>query len=182
MTSTVDRENAGPRSIPKCVVIADTADHIVEDKGVGGLLQDLQDLHGKYSFMEKSLRTELSEIDARVPELRDAIGVVESLKKLEEEDQGCIDTIHKLADNVFVKAKVTKPKEVYLWLGADTFLSYSFDGALELLNKNLKTAETSVEKLDKEVDFVRTQIVTTELNLATAQNHAIRLRSAASAK
>ena len=55
-------------------------------------------------------------------------------------------------------------------------LEYTYEEAMELLQKNLTQATTSVEQLDKDLDFIKDQITTTEVNIARVYNHDVRER------
>eukprot|EP01069_Polyplicarium_translucidae_P013466 Polyplicarium_translucidae@DN984_c0_g1_i1.p1 len=171
MQSLVENGQGGPRSIPRCAVIRDPSDFVKEDSTAMGLLQSLDELHRKYSYIERSLRTELATLESNSLELKDAISVVKSLKTLKEENPNseAVPTLHKMADNVYVRASIKPTDEVLLWIKADTLLSYSLDDALELLTKNMKAAEGSLVKLEEDINYVRTQLMACELNMATTR-------------
>ena len=59
---------------------------------------------------------------------------------------------------------------------ANVMLEYTYEEAMELLQKNLTQATTSVEQLDKDLDFIKDQITTTEVNIARVYNHDVRER------
>ena len=49
-------------------------------------------------------------------------------------------------------------------------LEYTYDEALELLNKNYEQAKETKDSLDKDLDFIKDQITTTEVNIARVYN------------
>ncbi|CAF1403896.1 unnamed protein product, partial [Adineta steineri] len=65
---------------------------------------------------------------------------------------------------------------VCLWLGANVMLEYPIDEADVLLNGNQKTAQTTLTKVDEDLDFLRDQITTTEVNMARLHNWAVKLK------
>ena len=85
-------------------------------------------------------------------------------------DDGPIETKFLLSDQVYAKAVVPPTSRVCLWLGANTMLEYDIGEAEELLVKNLGDAKSSLEKLEDDMDFLRDQITTTEVNMARVYN------------
>ena len=65
---------------------------------------------------------------------------------------------------------------VMLWLGANTMVEFPFDEAKQLLESNLKNGRENVTNLEKDLDFLKTQITTMEVNLARVHNEMTRLR------
>jgi prefoldin subunit 5 len=49
---------------------------------------------------------------------------------------------YQLSDNIWSKATIQRSGNVSLWLGANVMLEYSYEDALELLNRNLDGAKT----------------------------------------
>ena len=49
-------------------------------------------------------------------------------------------------------------------------VEYNYEEALELLSTNLATAERRVEEVEDDLKFLRTQIITTEVNMARLFN------------
>ena len=60
-------------------------------------------------------------------------------------------------------------------------LEYTYDEALELLTNNLKNAKETVESLDTDLDFIKDQITTTEVNIARVYNQDVREKRKAKA-
>lgn len=141
------------------------------------LLAALNELHGKYKFMEKSLTAEKAALKQKIPEIRRTLEMVEALKK-KQGDGAAVTTHFGLADNVYAKATVEGVDTVCLWLGANVMVEYSFDEALELLNKNLTGAQTKLDTINADLDFLREQIITTEVNVARTFNHDVKVRRA----
>ena len=54
---------------------------------------------------------------------------------------------------------------------ANVMLEYTYEEALELLTKNLNNAVDTVESLDADLDFIKDQITTTEVNIARVYNN-----------
>ena len=81
-----------------------------------------------------------------------------------------------LSDQLYVNAKVPATDKVCLWLGANVMLEYNIDDAENLLQKNLATAESSLEDLANDLCFLRDQITTTEVSMARVYNHDVKRR------
>ena len=120
--------------------------------------------------------------------------MIEQLRKYKETDKS-MDTNFLLAHNLYGKATIAPTDKVCLWLGANVMLEYTLDEAEELLRGNQKTAQTTLEKVDEDLDFLRyerhcsrrvffhvmhdisrDQITTTEVNMARLHNWAVKQR------
>jgi len=59
---------------------------------------------------------------------------------------------------------------------ANVMLEYTIDDARELLDKNLKSAERGQTELSGELEFVKDQITTCEVNIARIYNWGVQKR------
>jgi len=59
-------------------------------------------------------------------------------------------------------------------IGFDEYMNLTLDEAEELLNGNQKTAQSTLQKVDEDLDFLRDQITTTEVNMARLHNWAVK--------
>jgi prefoldin subunit 5 len=99
--------------------------------------------------------------------------MIEQLRKYREKDTN-METNFLLAHNVYGKATIPPTDTVCLWLGANVMLEYPLDEADNLLRGNQKTAQTTLQKVDEDLDFLRDQITTTEVNMARLHNWAVK--------
>uniref|UniRef100_A0A3Q3AZ09 Prefoldin subunit 3 n=1 Tax=Kryptolebias marmoratus TaxID=37003 RepID=A0A3Q3AZ09_KRYMA len=60
---------------------------------------------------------------------------------------------------------------------ANVMLEYDIDEAQALLEKNLSTASRNLETLEEDLDFLRDQFTTTEVNMARVYNWDVKRRS-----
>lgn len=60
-------------------------------------------------------------------------------------------------------------------------LEYPIEEAIALLVKNLETAKKNLKQLDKDLDFLKDQMTTTEVNIARVYNWDVRKRQSAGA-
>uniref|UniRef100_A0A2K6LH69 Prefoldin subunit 3 n=1 Tax=Rhinopithecus bieti TaxID=61621 RepID=A0A2K6LH69_RHIBE len=118
------------------------------------VLKKLDEQYQKYKFMELNL----------AQKKRSVIFFV--LK----ESTNSMETRFLLADNLYCKASVPPTDKVCLWLGANVMLEYDIDEAQALLEKNLSTATKNLDSLEEDLDFLRDQFTTTEVNMARVYN------------
>ena len=91
--------------------------------------------------------------------------------KYEDESDKELSTNFLLSDNIWAKAKVPNTTgKVGLWLGANVMVEYTYDEAVKLLSKNLHNAESKIKETEDDLDFLKDQITTTEVNLARIYN------------
>ena len=63
---------------------------------------------------------------------------------------------------------------MYLFLGADLTVEYSYQEALDLLNKNLMNASTNIRTYEDDLNYLKEQITTIEVNLARVHNYKVK--------
>lgn len=61
---------------------------------------------------------------------------------------------------------------------ANVMLEYSIDEAEALLKKNLEDSRHALLQLETDLDFLKDQITTTEVNIARVYNYDVRARKA----
>jgi hypothetical protein len=65
---------------------------------------------------------------------------------------------------------------VALYIGAKSFLEYSFDEALELLSSQIAQSWDKLRELNDDLAFLRTSSITVEVNMARLFNHSVKLK------
>ena len=58
-------------------------------------------------------------------------------------------------------------------MGANTVVELSFDEALNMLAQNLSNAKNSLKQINEELEYIKDQKTTTEVNVARVYNHSI---------
>ena len=100
--------------------------------------------------------------------------MVVMLKGKHESETKEISTNFLLSDNIWAKAKIPNTTgKVGLWLGANVMVEYTYDEAIKLLGKNLHNAEAKIAETTSDIDFLKDQITTTEVNLARIYNQGV---------
>jgi len=159
------------RGIPEAVFL-DDVDSFMKNESAEVMLKKLDEQHQKYKFMEASLAAKKRRLQTQVPDIRSTLDIVRVLKTKKEP----ITTKFLLSDNVYADAKVPPTEKVCLWLGANVMLEYDINEADELLDKNLEMAVKSLEDLEEDLNFLRDQYTTTEVNMARVYNWDVKRR------
>ena len=97
--------------------------------------------------------------------------MVAMLKQKHETEDKVVDTNFLISDNIWAKAKVPNDTgKVGLWLGANVMVEYNFADALVLLAKNLSNAQTKLSETEDDLDYLKEQSTTMEVNIARVYN------------
>ena len=88
-----------------------------------------------------------------------------------------------ISDNIWAKARIPNDTgKVGLWLGANVMVEYDFAEAIKLLEKNLEAASLKLKESDDDLNFLKDQITTTEVNIARIYNQTVASKSKADAQ
>ncbi|XP_008554424.1 prefoldin subunit 3 [Microplitis mediator] len=145
---------------------------------VDKVLKRLDENHSKYKFMEFNLASKRRRLRSQIPELERALEMIKKLQAEKNSSQD-LETQFLLSEQVFAKAIVPPTDKVCLWLGANVMLEYTLDDAQELMVKNIETAKTKLIQVEHDLDFIRDQFTTTEVNMARVYNWDVKKRQAA---
>ncbi|GAB6032837.1 Prefoldin subunit 3 [Chamberlinius hualienensis] len=148
------------------------------NESVDQVLKRLDEQHSKYKFMELNLLHKRKRLKSQIPDIKSSLDIIRHMK-VRQESSELIDTHFLLSDQVYVKAKIPPTDRVCLWLGANVMLEYMSDDAESLLSKNLEKATKNLAHLEEDLDFLRDQFTTTEVNMARVYNWDVKRRQAA---
>ncbi|GJD11011.1 Prefoldin subunit 3 [Galdieria sulphuraria] len=127
----------------------------------------LEDIDKVVEEHDSSLSRQKRSFQEKIPDLTNALQVVRWLQSSGDgEQKEPMETTFELADNVYSTAWVKNPQVVYLWLGANVMVEYSFEEAESLLKENLDGARDKIQQLEKDLAFLREQMTTTEVNIS----------------
>lgn len=175
MTKEVSNPHLG---IPEAVFVTDV-DAFMKEMGATStesLLRKLEENYQKYKMMEITLLRKKQRLQHQIPELKSTLDIVKHLN----EKKGVTEKSNfLLSAALYAKAEIPPTEEVFLWLGANVMLSYSTSEALELLSKNNSSAAKNLTSIDKDLDYLRDQITTTEVTMARLYNWDVKKRRAA---
>ncbi|EDO07203.1 Prefoldin subunit family protein [Babesia bovis T2Bo] len=160
------------KKVPEAKYVEDI-EKLVGDKDPVAVTNCGKELLAKYRFMEKSLATKLTSLHNKVPELKDALTIIENIHKQSSDGSGEIYTYFKISDTLYSEARIPTTKTIFLWLGANTMVEYPVDEAMSLLNDQLRVALESIEDIKKDLEWIRTQVTNTEVTVARLHNFSV---------
>jgi prefoldin subunit 5 len=162
--------------IPKAIFLEDVEKFMKEDnKSAEVVIRKLEELFQKYRVMEVSLLQKKEKLKTQIPDIKQSLDMVKLLGRNNDEKR-TVETDFILAHNLYARAEIPPTKNVSLWLGANVMLEYSLEQADELLTKNHNQAKLTMEQTDKDLDFLKDQITTTEVNIARVYNWDVKRR------
>ncbi|KAB5579169.1 hypothetical protein PHYPO_G00192020 [Pangasianodon hypophthalmus] len=184
MAATIENSSAGAANkkkhlgIPEAVFVEDV-DSFMKQPGndtADVVLRKLDEQYQKYKYMELNLVQKKMRLKNQIPQIKQTLEILRHMQK-KKDTTDPMETHFLLADNVYCKASVPPTDKVCLWLGANVMLEYDIDEAQTLLEKNLGTASRNLESLEEDLDFLRDQFTTTEVNMARVYNWDVKRRS-----
>ena len=170
---TEEAYDQNTKKIPKVVFIENT-EAWVEKYTDDALFAQMNELYQKYKFMEQNLMRARQGLKVKLPDIKKTLEMVAMLKSKYESSEKEINTNFLLSDNIWAKAKIPNTTgKVGLWLGANVMVEYTYEEAIKLLGKNLHNAEMKIKETEDDLDFLKDQITTTEVNLARIYNQGV---------
>ena len=166
------------RGIPEVVFVEDV-DSFMKQPGnetADIVLKKLDEQYQKYKFIELNLAQKKRRLKGQIPEIMQTLEILRYMQK-KKESTSSLETRFLLADNLYCKASVPPTDKVCLWLGANVMLEYDIDEAQALLEKNLLTATKNLDSLEEDLDFLRDQCTTMEVNMARIYNLDVKRRN-----
>lgn len=161
------------RKIPKCIFI-ENIDQWVEKYGGQELFQAMEQLYQKYKFMEQQLVRGKASLKVKMPDIKKTLEMVQMLKDKNEKGENDMTSNFLISDNIWTRAKLNNTTgKVGLWLGANVMVEYTYDEATALLHKNKANALTRLEATDADLNFLKDQITTMEVNMARTHNQTV---------
>ncbi|PWN92323.1 Prefoldin, subunit 3 [Acaromyces ingoldii] len=173
MSSKVEVTKSG---IPKAPFITDVVAHLGgPDEPVEPHLRKFQETMQKYKLMETDRFQRKRALEEKVPDIKKTLDMVMLLKEKKEAEEA-LDTHFELNDTLYAKATIPPVETVHLWLGANVMLAYPLEEAIALLSARLEGSEKSLVTLREDLDFLRDQITTMEVNTARMHNWDVKRR------
>ena len=125
--------------------------------------------------MDQHTAKEKTNLKTKIPEIERTLELVHHL--IAQKETGEEMTAHySLSETVYAKAQVENAGTVCLWLGASIMLEYSYEEALEMLQSNLANAKAKLDEKNEDLDHLRNQIITVEVNMARVFNYDVKRR------
>ncbi|XP_054707092.1 prefoldin subunit 3-like [Uloborus diversus] len=184
MSAGTEKEKEGaPKNslgIPAAIFVEDVESFMREEENQENaelVLRRLDEQHSKYKFMEMNLLRKKKTLKRQIPDIKTSLDMLK-LINTKKDNEDTFDTQFMVCDDLYIKAKVPPTNKVGLWLGANVMLEYSLKDAEGLLTKNLQTATKNLSQLEDDLDFLRDQLTTTEVNMARVYNWDVKRRAA----
>ncbi|KAG9298778.1 hypothetical protein G9A89_012846 [Geosiphon pyriformis] len=182
-TNTIESKTAdeqvlesNPRGIPKVQFVENVSEFVSKSvTSVETTLSKFQETIAKYKFMEVNFLNRKKTLEMKIPEIKKSLNVVEYLITKQDSDDP-IETTFELNVTLWAAARVRSTKTVYLWLGANVMLEYPLPEAKELLEGKLTTAKKTLDNVLEDLEFLREQITTMEVNTARLYNWDVKRR------
>ncbi|PKK74730.1 uncharacterized protein OCT59_016392 [Rhizophagus irregularis] len=114
-------------------------------------------------------------LELKIPEISKTLTVVEYLVSKQDSDEP-IETTFELNDTLWANATIKSTKTVNLWLGANVMLEYTLQEAKELLENKLDTNQNALKNVLEDLEFLREQVTTMEVNIARVYNWDVKRR------
>ncbi|CAI4062349.1 hypothetical protein SKDZ_07G3250 [Saccharomyces kudriavzevii ZP591] len=172
------------RGIPQAPFIESVNDIIKDPSDFELCFNKFQERLSKYKFMQESKMATIKQLKIRIPDLQNTLKICQSLRNHSDKDGESAEPMllhYQLNDTLYTKAQIDIPEDradlkVGLWLGADVMLEYPVDEAIELLQKKLADSEQSLTVSTEDVEFLRENITTMEVNCARLYNWDVQRR------
>ncbi|QPG76291.1 hypothetical protein FOA43_003677 [Brettanomyces nanus] len=178
------------RGIPQAVFIKKIEEFInpktCTDDDVSNFLKELQMRMEQYRFMEENKRTTLDNLNTKIPDIKKTLDICKYLKLKqesgetdgEEEEDENIEVNYQLNDTVYSKAVIDTKDigSVRLWLGANIMVEYPVDEAIQMLTERLKVTGKNKDNTLEDIDYLRSNITTMEVNTARVYNWDVQRR------
>lgn len=171
------------RGIPAAPFVAEVEEFVKDPNDFDLVFSKFQDRLSMYKYMQESKGSTVKQLRVRIPDIEHTLQVCETLQRHHDlsadEDDNEMEVHYQLNDTLYTKATVdTKDAKVGLWLGADVMLEYPVDEAIVLLQERHKAAQKGLETALEDVEFLRENITTMEVNCARLYNWDVERRKA----
>lgn len=170
------------KGVPTADTITDVDGYLKEHKlTIEEAQKKVEEDFRKYKIVEANLTSQREKLRETEP---DFLRGRELLTKLQEalanpDYEWPMEVRYPLADQVFSTAYVDKTDTIYILLGCQTMAEVTVDEADKIFSKNLVDINKLKNDLSEEINFVKDQITTTEVNMAHLFNYNVNLKKAA---
>lgn len=164
MEKQQEKKSAG---IPESKFIEDVASFmaIKENANITETLKKMDERIQQYRFLEINILQKRARLKHQLPDFERSIEIIGLLEKKQT-----IETQFLMSSQLYSKARIPPTDKVCLWLGANVMLEYPLEEAKALLTKNLNTSLSNLKQIDEDLEYLKDQITTSEVNLARVYN------------
>lgn len=184
MNNQNNTEGSKPLGLTSAIPVVDFVDDVdafmqLPENGSNceHVLKRMEEVYSRAKVIEVNNVTTKRRLKTQVTDLDKSLKMIQELKRRKEENED-MSTHFRLADHVFLKARVKPVEKVGLWLGANVMLEYDILEGEELLKSKQEKAEASLKTTNEVIDTIREQITTIEVNMARVYNWDVKRRQA----
>ncbi|KHN84306.1 putative prefoldin subunit 3 [Toxocara canis] len=172
-----DEKRVSKRGIPEVQVLEDVEAYLKREGGISvdDGVKRIENSYRTYKIVEQQMLTQKERVSSRMPDLKCSLEMLDVIEQKAAENKP-LDVAYLLSDEVYTRMTAKKLDTVYLWLGANVMVEFTIEEARKVLQESYDQAAAAVDELEKELDFVRDQITTTEVNIAHVHNYGVHMR------
>ena len=155
------------RGIPEAVFIDDVDEFMSrkENSDVTSTLKRMDERLQQHKFLEINIMQKKARIKRQLPDFERSLEIIELL-----ESKKTLSTQFLMSSQIYSKATIPPTDKICLWLGANVMLEYSIEEGKALLKSNLDTSLSNLKQIEDDLEYLKDQITTSEVNLARVYN------------
>lgn len=157
------------RGIPVAPFVDKIEDYVTSREQVEPTLKQFQKLIAKYQFMEINFQRHVAGLLEKIPEMDKTLQILRLLES-RKENKDPFETYFELNDTLYAKALIPSTDKADIWLGANVMIEYPISEAIEFLMSKMTSAKASLKQYEEDLEFIRENITTLEVNIARIYN------------
>ncbi|SCU86086.1 LADA_0D12178g1_1 [Lachancea dasiensis] len=171
MDTLFNSTKTNSRGIPEAPFVEKVEDFIKDPNDFDLCFNKFQERLSKYKYMQESKLVSVKQLKQKIPDIENTLGMCRCLEAKKNSGSN-LETNYQLNETLYTTAEIdtTDELKVGLWLGADVMLEYPIDEAIELLTAKLAEAKKNLDINQEDVEFLRENITTMEVNCARLYN------------
>jgi len=175
--ATILSGETNERGIPYVRFIASVEELLASAEGasVESLIGAFNELHQKYKVLETHKVRTRQAMKQKIPEIKRTLELVQHLTERHEKNED-FTAHYSLSDMLYARAKIHSKGFVCLWLGANVMVEYPYEEAMQILTVSLTNARDRLHICDADLETLRDQIITVEVNMARVFNFDVKRR------
>uniref|UniRef100_A0A915EKS0 Prefoldin subunit 3 n=1 Tax=Ditylenchus dipsaci TaxID=166011 RepID=A0A915EKS0_9BILA len=165
------------KGIPKAKVLENIDTYLTTQKlSIDEATEKIKEDFRKYKIVEDSFVTQKEKMADSIADYKKSLAALEMLQEQKKVEKESVEVTYKLDENIYSKALVEDFSKVCVWLGANVMVEYELTEAQQMLTANLENIEKVNKDVEEELDFIRDQITTTEVNVAHLYNYNVQTK------
>jgi len=163
--------------IPAASFVENVEEFMKNETSADDALRKMQSNYSTYKLIEMKLNQSKTSLKNKLPDIQKALEMVHYLASKSQGDaESGVTTHFEVSEGIYASAKLQNTGVVCLWLGANVMVEYSYTEAIALLTKNMEGAKKTINTIEEDLNFLKDQITTTEVNIARIFNYDVKQR------